>query len=218
MEEDAFDTSTPLLPKLRELAYAVYTRDGNPTQVNVAKPPNHTIAHYVVAESENLPLRSPSLDSPLSTFATQLCRDYRNTAGFFRIEHGVTQAGGHLPIEAMQLLHYSAWPIEKRIAYCSQFAPHPLLARELKIKVLQQLFASASRFAIREQVEDHMYVIMSQPVYDFVTEAGIQTEFLPGARLNEDNPLAVEVFDTFPKYWRQGDPQLYRFIPHPEPF
>jgi hypothetical protein len=214
LTETEFSNLEPSLEWYRSLVYALYTEKGVPAEVISAKPPNHTKAHYVIAHHPHLiPLFNNKPRPPLSELSHELT-NYNDVAGFFRIEHGITQ-NGELPIEAMLLLNYNSWPKETPIGYCSQFSPNPLLPKPIRLHVLHQLFERASQFAHEAGFADNLYVILAQHVQEFVQQSGIGTIHQPGATLNYANETARDIFQTWHKYWG-NDPQLYKFIPFPK--
>lgn len=203
----------PSLERYRALVYALYTTNGQPTEITNTKPLHHSTAKYVIAHSSEI---SPHLSSGNNSLLQRLESEFKpfhDIAGLFRIEYGITSHGS-LPIEAMQLLQYQNWPQNTKIGYFSQFSPNPLLPKPMRQNVLNQLFSKASQVVHQEVFDDYAYVILADHVLKFVQDAGITAIHQPGAILDWSDTEAKNIFETFPKYW-DNNPQLYKFIPFP---
>ena len=128
--------------------------------------------------------------------------------GYFKL-----QIGDMRSMEAGRLIKWNDWPGEmEKVAYFSEFTPHPLLQKKNQQNILRELLEEAFRIANAEDCEDNLFVIMSGKVVSFVEEAGARLVSQEGAGLNWDDVSAREVFETFPKYWQSSPPPgLYKF-------
>lgn len=207
---DEFIGIEPSLSRLQALTYAVYTGDGEPHEVTPARKTDGVTAVYLLAQDDRLPELFHEPHGLLSARAEEL-KPYDKTAGFLRVEWATIE-NGRLPIEGGFLMVWDGWPKAGCIGYVGSLTINPLLPRAYRLEVQIALHREMYAMARSRGFDGHLYTILAPNVLDFVKDSGLIVEHCVGASRNTDNPDAVEIFNTWPRYW-EANPQIYRFVP-----
>ncbi len=143
-------------------------------------------------------------------------------AGTIRLVFGRDETSSkELPaLDAMNFIHLpSQWPHQldgyshNQAAELGRYTivqKNGYLSYENKTRITNMLIKKAMDIAKSRGVE-YVYGIMPSLVNRIMTASGVNTEYLDGSRLREDNLYALDIFKRFPLYWNNS-PKLYRFI------
>lgn len=208
--QEEFLSHFPSLPRLKSLTYATYTSNGTPQEIPSAIDDGSLNTQYIIASYPDLSSLFTSPTHPQLQALEGELRTYTIIAGFLKVEWGFSD--GFAPIEGAHLMSWDGWPKDTLIGYVGSFTTNPLLPRHFRLHIQTEFHKRLYEIAVNEGFANYIYTILSPKVVDFVLDSGLKAEHYPNAVKNDSNPLASQIMEKFPGYWKTN-PQLYRFIP-----
>jgi len=214
LDESGFEKLNPSLTKLRKLVYGIYSRGGLVEDVYEPERPDGLSVVYLVSSygdgREGLDsLFGTNMKQKLGRVGVELS-NYRDVAGFMRIEWGEKSSDGRVLLEPALLMRWDGWP-DGLLGYVGAFTTNPLLPRAVKLdiqrKLHEELYALAGEFGFLDEI----YTILAPNVLQFVLDSGLLVENIQGATVDFQSALVDLYRRTHPGYWDNG-PQLYKLI------
>ncbi len=97
--------------------------------------------------------------------------------------------------------------------------PKSEMASVLKSEMVNRMLRDNIHFARQNTTPPiHFGCIMAPNVARFVSSSGIHMDHLSGTQLDENNPDVLELSRSFPRYWTDGPPRLYKIDQNVSPF
>ncbi len=220
MSSDEFASLTPSSERLQELVYSTYTNNGIPQPV---APRESSLLSKLYQESDKKNVyitatgdaerlfKSPATEH-LKKIEPEL-RNYKNLAGFFKLEWGMYKPGENLPIEAMVLTKNHSWPTDAMVGSIASLTINPLLPKQTRLEILKDILSTSYTLASKEGFSDQIFTIMAPHVAKFGEDSGATIIRISEANESTDDLYAKSVFETFPGYWTTGS-ALYRVVPN----